>query len=413
MSPDHQHDRELPRAVVAEVHAVFQSDVEIFYIDDTDNIRVIFTMGKNHLTLDLELGQEVGASKKEYLLKSLSPDGVHNMFDDELKEFLSFGRDLRRLRILEIRLSGLFSTLSTSYDPIRSVRDATEVLDDADGAQNNQEIRGNRNSEEPDHGMSLEYESMPAAANESFLPQVGAGELEVAEANAALTAEKLSLAALGESNSGIHVAAVADIPTPVSVGKGPYRARPLNSPPQRPSEVPQGYSPLRTMFRAFLAGAVFTSGAFVAHHHLSSQPNQTVTAMPVVPRRQPVQPRTSEPVIRPTPIPRCNTYTVVSTIRERGVLSLLRRMEREHHSAFTTYRLVPQQLQAFSIRPRHQAEAAAHMPTDPRHSLGEGARYRFGKVIPGDTVTLQICPDHSLTFTHTRANIGLYSFSLR
>lgn len=395
MSPDHQQHRVLPVAVVAAVREIFKNDVEIFYVDDTDLIRVIFSIGRTHLTLDLELGREPGSTKDEYLIKSLSLDGSHNLFDeDQLKNFLSYGRDLKRLKMLEIRLSGIFSTVSTIYNPELQVVDGLQIPNIVE------EIIQEENA----NSMVV------AATNDNDYD----GELG---GSASLLAQ-VQLPDEPDRQVGFAALPVPDN-SHVASRYGPYRSPPLGvqpnlNPKQSPQYVWNKTSTLTAVLSAALGAMVTWSGW--SYFYPASEPVQsTPIAVPVTSRTPVLPPR---PIIpRVTPLspapPRCPTYTIVSTARDRGVLSLLRRMERENHTVFTTYHLSPAELLAFSIRPRHQAEALARNNNDPRHVLGEQAHYRFGKVVTGDQITLETCSYQSIIFSHIRAGIMLYSFGIK
>ncbi len=394
MSPDHQYSRFLPIKVVDAVKEVFKDDVEIFYVDDTDIIRVIFSIGTICFTLDLELGKLYGSSEKEYLMKSLSLDGSHNLFDNELKKFFDYDRDLKRLRWLEIQLSGMFSVVSKLYNPDFTDCASSAVVENVEdqlGAGDNFESGFEPRNDQLSVGSPYEGEPIDQAVLQ----------------------HKQRLEA--DCSAPLLPAALAPV-----LAESPYRDLPktvLDAAPKPPPR-PQYIWTRKTTYQV-AGGAVL--GALLAwplaSHLYSSLQHKDTIPVPVrtTARRQPLLPRSEVPIVRRTipSVPACPTYTIISTAREGSIAKVLRRMQREQSTVFQTYHFTPGQIIALSISPRHHAQASARDANDTRHALGAAHNYHFGRVITGDQFTIKTCMGQQPVFTHLRAGVTLYSFSLR
>ncbi len=394
MSPDHQQNRFLPIEVVTAVKEVFKHDVEIFYVDDTDIIRVIFSIGTICFTLDLEQGRVYGSSEKEYLMKSLSLDGSHNLFDNELKNFFDYDRDLKRLGWLEIQLSGIFSVISNLYNP--DFTDCASSAVEANVEGQLEAVDNLRSGFEPeDHQQDVEARDACDSIDGTVLP----GEL-VLQANP--TAQP----------GGAVLAPVDQLNPYRSAAKAVFDNAATSH--QRHQYVWTKKSTYQVVGGAVVGAALawpIATQILVPFQHKDS----ITRAVHTTSRRQPLLPTLNAPVVsRPVPaVPACPIYTMTSADGERSIAAVLRRMHRQQPTVFSTYRLNPGKIIALSISPRHHAQVSARNADDVRHTLGATHNYHFGRVVVGDQFTLGTCPAALPVFTHLRDGVVLYSFSLR
>lgn len=114
-----------------------------------------------------------------------------------------------------------------------------------------------------------------------------------------------------------------------------------------------------------------------------------------------------------TPVPtasECLTIIATATGTEHGLLPWLRTIKHENLTFFTGHHLTPQAVVTATIRPRHRAEALAHEQTSTLHAVGEQHHYHFGRVVPGDQISLQACPHSPATMSYSRGSMRLYTF---
>lgn len=374
--------RELPLKVIEKVNAAFRDVISIDYVGDSDLIWARIKMGNKIIILELEPDLEVPSADISYLIKSVW-DGQHDILADELKSFFEFGRDIGRLTLLEIKLSGLFMTISVSYDEVSAAR----ALGDE---------------------VPLTHDESPADQ-----PLAEPWGLEESCGEASKSAD-VAAELMRDPELAVRVQATF---VPYALGSEPAHpiSAPAPLPAAKPDRVLRTNHPARIIIGFLLGGAA--SGVVAGKYWWSNDPSTSSAPRPVAPNSAPVAPIRREGAVPIAPVtntgPACPSYSLTVTTEEHHILPVLRRMQTDWRQIFANYHLTPVALVTQTIRPRHIAEAAARDPNDRRHTLGEEAHYHFGLMRAGDRFTLQTCPTQAPVFTHSRQGVTLYSFSLR
>lgn len=385
--------REVPLIVLDRIGVAFKSFDGIGYVGDSDLIHAYINIGDHQVILELELGLEGSSLEKEYLIKSVWYNG-HDILADELKSFLDYGRDLKRLPWLETKLSAVFSAIPATYNEVGAER---------------------------------------KLGGELFTDEVGAAEACLDDAweqslvAPALVEHELSGGAVPSNGSFADVLVKhreaerlhADpMKVPLSYAAQPNDPELLSSAVAIPSPSKLRLNHTRVFIGSALIGALaaFPLMRYFVHSPEMTNPahNHTVPAQPAINRTHTIPRSTPQaPVISPPNAPQCPQIIVIATDSDRGIGPVLRRMQAENRRYFVSSGLSAGVIVTQTIRPRHIAEATARELNDARHALGEMHHYRFGRVVSGDQFALTICRAQAPVFTHVRQGVTLYSFSLR
>lgn len=388
--------RDVPAQVLECIALAFKSFDSIGYAGDSDLIHAYINIGDHSVILELVLGVEGNSLEREYLINSVWYQG-HDLLAEDLKSFLDYGRDLKRLTFLEIRLAALFNTIPAAYNDVeRGLNDDEQRMVEDDGAGSYYPDQLPPKEADLDQAVEATYAEPMRDMATGYDPVRDLLDNHRFAAEQQLTQVNATKLTNGDDAQGAHPKAASESTLT------PAKAR------------------LHPMF--IFCGSALISGlaAYPAVQYLAPllysratyvKPNVARSSMPtILPVRRSVP---SVSVVTATTVTQCPQISVTAMDNERGVGPVLRRMQDENRNYFKTRHLAVGTIVTQAIRPRHIAEAAERNPNDSRHALGEMHHYRFGRVVSGDQFIVQTCTPQAPVFTHVRQGVTLYSFSLR